>query len=183
MATRKQDAPGANPTDDAVEVSSETLEETLEPKKKSRFWLILVPVVLLAAGGGAWVAYSQYGLLAGATTALAGADSTDADAPIEYGHFSEIQGLIVNPAGSAGRRYLMVNVALESESEKVLEELAEKEVVVRDTILKVLGLRTVDDLAAIEQRPALKEELRGAVNAVLHRGKVTRLYFTQYVLQ
>ncbi len=55
--------------------------------------------------------------------------------------------------------------------------------VVRDTIIKILGTRTVDELANIESRTALKDEIRLAVNGILTEGEINRMYFTQYVLQ
>ena len=40
-----------------------------------------------------------------------------------------------------------------------------------------------DELAALESRSTLKDELLTAINSVLQRGAVEYLYFTQYVLQ
>ena len=77
----------------------------------------------------------------------------------------------------------MVKLGLESHKAAVLEELEQKQVVVRDTVLKLLAVRTVEELANIELRAQIKEELRSAVNAILRKGEVDRLYFTQYVLQ
>ena len=176
MAERDQPVPEAD-------TASESLTEG-KPKGKGRFRLILIPLILLAAAGGAWVAYSQYGTLAGTAAALGlGGDANDAEKPIEYGEFMEIDGLVINPANSEGRRYLMVKLGLESNKGAVLEELKQKEVVVRATVLKLLAAHTVEDLANIELRAQIKEELRSAVNAILRKGEVDRLYFTQYVLQ
>jgi len=83
----------------------------------------------------------------------------------------ELQGFIVNPAGTDGTRYLMINLGLESAKGDVLEELKEKEIVVRDTVLKLLGQRTVEELADISLRAQLKKELREAVNGILTKGK------------
>lgn len=158
-------------------------DETTPTKKKRPLALVLIPLVLLACVGGGWVAFTQYARLAAAATVLAGDDEAEPEEPIEYGEFLEIQGLIVNPAGTGGQRYLMINLGLESGESKVLEELEAKEVVVRDHVLRLLSRRSVDELADIAQRDPLKDELRTAINGVLEKGEVTRLYFTQYVLQ
>ncbi len=146
--------------------------------------LLLIALTLGPTAAGAWLAYFYYPTLAQATEQFSGTNrDTTAAKPIEYGQFMELQGLIINPAGTNGTRYLMVNLGLESANSGVLEELKGKEVVVRDTILKLLGQRTVEELADISLRTQLKQELREAVNAVLRKGKIDRVYFTQYVLQ
>lgn len=157
-------------------------ESTPEPKKKRGMMLVLIPLVLVAAAGGGWVAFTQYARLSAAAAVFAESEQPE-DAPIEYGEFLEIQGIIINPAESNGQRYLMVNIGLESDKAKVLEEIESKEIVVRDKMVKMLGEHTVEILADISQRQTIKDELREAINKVLEKGEVQRLYFTQYVLQ
>jgi len=101
----------------------------------------------------------------------------------DFGSFYEVENMIINPAQSQGSRYLMINVGFESDQETVLTELEEKEVVVRDRVIKMLGEFTVPELSDIDRRAFLKDTLLSSVNAVLKDGEVRRLYFTQYVLQ
>lgn len=158
------------------------------PKPKSRFLLLLLPLALLPALGGGYLAFAQYPRLVAAAAAFGvGTDDAeeadDKDAQIQYGQFMELEGLIINPAGTDGKRYLMVNIGLEGPDESILTEVKEREIVVRDTILKVLGRRSVGELADLGQRSMLKSEIVNAVNAVTRKGKIERMYFTQYVLQ
>ena len=163
--------------------------EVVAPEKKKRGGLLLLlPFLLLPAAGGAWLAFTQYARLdqvaeAAGLNAEPAEEEGEEESAIEYGQFTEIQNLIINPAGSDGRRYLMVNVGLETGEPKVLTELGEKDVVVRDAIIKLLGSRRVEELADIDLRGELKEELCDTVNAMLREGSVSRMYFTQYVLQ
>ena len=142
--------------------------------------MILIPLILLGAGGGGVVAYSQYKSIA--TMSYEG-PATEEEEPIDYGEFMEMESLIINPSGTDGKRYLMIKIGLESNKAKALEEVKEKAIVVRDAILRDLSSRTVDELAAIEQRSQIKDGLREVINGILEKGEVTRLYFTQYVLQ
>ena len=50
-------------------------------------------------------------------------------------------------------------------------------------MLKLLSARTVEQLASLDLRNEIKNELREAVNGILRKGEISRLYFTQYVLQ
>jgi len=105
------------------------------------------------------------------------------DEPIRYGQFIELTDLIVNPAYSGGKRYLMLSVGIESEKSSTLEELSTKEIVVRDTILKVVGQYTVEELADINLRTEIKGQIRGAINSIVTEGEVSRVYLTRWVLQ
>ena len=144
--------------------------------------MILIPLILLGAGGGGVVAYSQYTSIA-TMGYEAPATEGEEEEPIDYGEFMEMESLIINPAGTDGTRYLMIKIGLESKKAKALEEVKEKAIVLRDAILRDLSARTVDELGAIEQRNQIKEDLREVINGILEKGEVTRLYFTQYVLQ
>lgn len=154
--------------------------------RKMGLALILIPALLLPTAGGAWLVMTQYAQIAQAArsiTALLGTTSSSEDEPRTFGQFVQLDGLIVNPAGTEGTRYLMVSLGLEADHEDVLDEIMTKEVVVRDTVLKTLGSRTVQELSDIEMRTLLKTEIRNAINALLTEGEIDRLYFTQYVLQ
>jgi flagellar FliL protein len=152
--------------------------------------IVLTLVALLAGVGGSFVAHVNYDWLAQRvsatqTQAPSGSEKNDESSPppTEYGAFYEVDNMIVNPAESQGSRYLMVNVGFESDAEAVLTELENKEVVVRDRVIKLLGEFTVPELTNIDRRSFLKDTLRTSVNQILKNGPVRRLYFTQYVLQ
>ena len=158
--------------------------------------IALAVVALLTSVGGSLVAHLQYDWLATqaqsfqSTRTAGGTDNAPADEaasstaePVSFGSFYEVENMIINPAESSGGRYLMVNVGFESDREAVITELENKEVVVRDKVIKMLGEFTIPVLADIDRRPFLKDTLRQSVNRVLNEGQVKRLYFTQYVLQ
>ncbi len=165
-------------------------DEAKKPGGKFKF--ILIPLALLSLGAGGAVGFSQYGLVTRAL-ALTGAESADEDAPkaddaeakkpVEYGSFYQFEGITVNTAGSGGSHYLMMNIGVEAADEGTIEELKSREIVVRDTVLKILSLRTFEELALVEMRTQLKDEVRGAFNSILSEGQIDRVYFTQYVLQ
>lgn len=157
---------------------------TERPARRIPFWLLLIPAVLISAGTGGYLAYAYYGDI---TTQLSlsgqASDMAEEDRPRKYGEFAEIENVIINPASSGGQRYLMVTIGLEARNSATLDEVRRREIVVRDTMLKLLGNMTVDELADVSRRDELKESLRSAVNRILSDGKVDYLYFTRFVLQ
>lgn len=93
-----------------------------------------------------------------------------------------IDNLVVNPAGTHGRRFLLTTIALEVPSEALVEVLKERDAEIRDALVGVLGSKTVGDLSDIAARESVKEALRGAVENLIGV-PVTRLYTPQFVIQ
>lgn len=147
------------------------------------FLLVMVPLVCTMLAGGAYLAVSQYPALSQASAKLGFDPSPAPDSLIEYGVFLELENLVVNPDGSDGRRYLMVSIGLEAERQAVLDETESRDIVIRDLIIRSLSNRTADELSDIARREEIKEALVTEINTVLREGAITRLYFTEYVLQ
>lgn len=170
------------------EEQREKPEETGESPKKGSIPLLLtiLSVLVIPAAVGAAVAYSQYPRIAekAAATGMALSGGQDAkEEPLQYGHFITISELLINPAGTGGKGFLVVTLGLETKSSSVISEVEEKEIVIRDAILQLLSEHTQEDLAAIELRGVLKEEIIGELNRILQKGDIDRLYFTQFLLQ
>ena len=152
---------------------------------KKRGLLVPVLVAVLAATGGAAAAFTQADTLrqmVGGAPADAGGEA--ALPPVEYGEFVEMAGIVVNPRGTEGRRYLMVKIGAEAEAVETLDRLTVLTPAATDAVIGLLASRSVAELADITRRDSLKEEVRVAFNDLLGEdGPVTRVYFTQYVLQ
>jgi flagellar FliL protein len=184
--------------DPSSEATSDSVAEASPSFVERHFWSILMGVALLAAGAGSVVAYMQYGQvdralravpyadqagqLASALPYVGGADSA-ATGRQEYGSFTRMEGLVVNPSNSDGNRYLAVSLAFESASSGAGAEIESKKVVVKDTILAHLSKQTVEELSNPGRREELKTELLEATNHILGGEGVDRLYFTEFVLQ
>ena len=150
-------------------------DASVEKPKKGKLMMVLPVVALLLGGGGGYYQYQK-------ATAPESVEEEETGPPKEYGVFTSLPGIIVNPAGTGGRRYLMVDVALEAAEEETIEEVNTREVPVRDAVVRLLSSLTVEELAAIEDRDALKDTLRASINEIVD-GDIDRLYFTQFVLQ
>ena len=95
-----------------------------------------------------------------------------------------MENLVLNPSGSNGTRFLMAAVAAEVKDEKVKEEMTGRDAELRDAALRILGVRTVEQLADMTLRETLKKELVDSLNARLaSKTAVKRIYFPQFVIQ
>ncbi len=95
-----------------------------------------------------------------------------------------IDNLVLNPAGSGGARFLMLAAAIELKEAAQVEELKARDAEVRDVVLRVMGAKTVDQLSAMANREALKQELGDSLGALFKRPRaIRRIYFPQFVIQ
>ncbi|NQS98112.1 MAG: flagellar basal body-associated FliL family protein [candidate division Zixibacteria bacterium] len=99
------------------------------------------------------------------------------------GELFEFADIIVNPAGTAGRRYLVVSMTFETSNKKVLVELAEKGPILRDALITFLASKTFDYVADVANLENLRSEMLNILNQYLQKGRVVRIYFTGYILQ
>ena len=99
------------------------------------------------------------------------------------GEVYQIEDIIVNPAGTQGRRFLVVSLGFEVSEKKVLVALAERETQIRDAMITLLSSKNLEYLADVMNREPLREEIRSAANRFIDKGEVIRVYFIGYVLQ
>ena len=94
-----------------------------------------------------------------------------------------IEDVIINPAGTSGSRFLNSTIALEYVSPDLEQELTEKEVQIRDILINILASKTIPELDGPEDREALKQEILDNCNAFLKKGKIKRVYFSNFIMQ
>lgn len=171
-----------------------TQDATSAPRKPSAMLIIASIVGGLTVGGlgGTFVLGPMLANKLAAPRSVHAAETEDEPADAGHGADGEkkaaavhmMENLVLNPAGSNGTRFLMAAVAAEVRDEKVKEELASRDAELRDAVLRILGERTVEQLADMSQREALKKQVTDSLNARLaSRSAVKRVYFPQFVIQ
>lgn len=91
--------------------------------------------------------------------------------------------IIVNLAEAGGRRYLKVNAALEVDSEKTAVEVGLRMAQIRDLIIVILRQKTVEKISEKEGIDKVRSEIIAGINRCLSEGRVSNLYFTDFVVQ
>jgi flagellar FliL protein len=149
---------------------------------------ILALVVGLAVGGLAGI-FGVGPMLAQRLTVERLTPSSDSESPVESskawepGVIYQLENLVVNPASSQGTRFLVVTLAVELDGPVSAAELERREAEARDLVLRVLGGKTVAELADIGARDSLKAELLETLASVVRVGEIRRLYLPQFVIQ
>jgi flagellar FliL protein len=103
----------------------------------------------------------------------------------EPGELFVIEDLVINPAGTRASRFLRVAAALEYPvTEKELgAELEQRRFQLRDLLITEFSSRTLDELVDAQVKEEIREELLSRLNRNVNTGKLTNLYFTEYVIQ
>jgi flagellar protein FliL len=111
------------------------------------------------------------------------AGGAEGEVPGASGSVYVIDDLVVNPAESGGLRYVAASVGLRSKQPAFLEDMKVREAPIKDALIRILGSKTVEQLADIKCREAMREEILTEVEQLIPDQHVDAVYFTRFVLQ
>ncbi len=156
---------------DEVEAAEE------RPKKGGivgKFLIALVIIAVLAGGGlGGWMLFQDR---------LADQREMEEESrPI--GVLWSMGTLIVNLLDDDGQRYLKVTIELELSSPEILDELDLLRPKIMDGILDLLSSKYYRDVVGFEGKQQLRDEIAMRINNYLSRGSISKVYFTDFVIQ
>jgi flagellar FliL protein len=141
-------------------------------------------VFMLGMGGGLFLMWNKLSALDAQSTADAGEES-EQGAGLEQplGPILPLDTFIVNLADKSGNRYLRVTMALELETNQLEDELNKRLPQVRDSILMILPTKRFEDISSAEGKTALRDQILEKINSILVLGKITNIYFKEFVIQ
>ncbi|MBF0448334.1 MAG: flagellar basal body-associated FliL family protein [Magnetococcales bacterium] len=147
---------------------------------------IILPVValLIGAGGGYYLGGSMTEKSIQEAEQLEPSAERISKDPVEMvGGMFKLDPFVVNLNEPRGNRYLKTTIQLEMDSEELQAELERRSAQLQDVILSLLTSKSSKELQALEGKFRLREELLSRINALLVNGVVTRVYFTEFVIQ
>lgn len=158
------------------------MSEVKNNKAKGNTMVTILIIILGAVLVGA-AAFGGYMLASKASNNSAAKDETKQEVKEESFHSSG--EYLVNLANTNSRRYLKTTVVLayDVKNEALTEELATKNDAIRDCIISVLRTKKVEDLETATGPEELKKEIITRVNSVLAKGRVTNVYYKEFVIQ
>jgi flagellar FliL protein len=101
----------------------------------------------------------------------------------QVGPMVNIDTFIVNIIDDEESRYLKAAITLELNTPEGAAEVAERMAQIKDAILLLVGNKTFGELQDLQGKIQLRAELINRINSVLLKGKVKRIYFTDFVVQ
>jgi flagellar FliL protein len=98
------------------------------------------------------------------------------------GKLVPMETFLVNLAGSRGNKLVKINMELEVDNPKVEDEIDRRKPQIRDIIIILLSSKTYDQVTTRQGKEALRDEVRDTVNTFLVKGKIKKVYFTDFIV-
>ena len=141
-------------------------------------------VLMMGMGGGLFLMWNKLSTLSLQTNANASTQSGQSAAlKHPLGPIYTLDTFIVNLADKGGKRYLRVTIDLELQNSEMQAEIVKRLPQVRDSILMILPSKRFDDISSMDGKVALREEIIDSLNGFLTQGKITKIYFKEFVVQ
>lgn len=113
----------------------------------------------------------------------AGEMKKEGDSKVELGKFIySIDDIIINPAGTEGKKVLLLSIAFDLNTEKDKKEFEEKTILLKDVVNSIGGSKNLTQLNNIAYRDTLRSEIVKGINSVIHEVKVNRVYFSKFII-
>jgi len=168
-------------------------QETPEKNNKKLFIIIGAVVAVLAIGGAAafFMGGSEKEKAPEGAKVEAKAEGGGHGAPAKEGEGGAAAGgtiyplepFIVNIYDGQELRYLKLKVEFEMANPQAKGELDAKTAPLRDAILILLTTKTMQEIQDLQGKNQLREQILAAVSKVVPPSKITKVYFTDFVVQ
>ncbi len=144
-----------------------------EPKGKKGLIVVIALLLVIIIGGGA---FGFYYLKLKANSAPKEEKFVEASYSLDE--------IIINLADEGSKRYVKVKVvvAYDSKNKDLATEVESKAYILRDLTLNALNSKKVADLNP-KGRETLKDELLVKFNSTLTNGKLTNIYYHDFLVQ
>ena len=148
---------------------------------KKKLIIIIVALVLVAAIGGGVAFFLLSGKKPQADPEAEAAAL--AQKAKQVGPMVNIDAFVVNILDDEENRYLKAALTIEVDSQAAADEINTRMPQIQDAILLLIGNKTFSELRDMQGKMQLRAELINRLNEILTRGKVKRIYFTDFVVQ
>jgi len=158
-------------------MATTTATPPAKPKPKSKLALILIAAVLvIGAGAGGWILKRS----------SAKAQPAAAQTANQVVSVLQLDSFVVNLQDPSGNGYLRIGITLGLGAPASADDKDKQAAYLphlRDTILGVLGTRTVDELLTPDGKTKLKADLLQAIDANIPELQCKDVYFTEFLVQ
>ena len=144
--------------------------------------MALIGVAVLALLGGGAFFFMKHGHKSPGETPMT---PKEMEKLIKHNPIVDLKPFVVNLSTQSGEnsKYLKVRIAFKLDSPQVGKEVEYRMPEIQNVILILLGSETSEDLGTTGGKLALRNQIRHRVNSILTLGRVTSVYFTEFVIQ
>jgi len=153
-------------------------EKKPKKSKKAKLLILLLLILVLAGGAAAYYFfYMPHDSLLPESSEKSVAEKSERTFPVTLPTF------MVNLADPLGRRYIKLTLEVEVNGEETVTSVNENMARIRDSIILLLSSKSYADLAPMENKLHLKNEIVERLNQILGGPKVARVYFSEIIIQ
>ncbi len=159
-----------------------------EKKKGGKVkWVVLLLVLLLLAGGGGaayWFLMGPGAVSEDDPLEQEGDQAARQEARTEFvPEIVTLDPFVVNLADPLGRRFLRMTLDVEVLNRAAIADVQRNNSRIRDAVILLLAGKSFTDLASMEGKITLKNQIVERLNQIVGGGRVTNVYFTEFVVQ
>jgi flagellar FliL protein len=147
--------------------------------------LLIIAVMLVITIGLAAGFFMMWNKLSEINVSANAATHTESDPgqSAQLGPLYSLDTFIVNLADTERNRYLRITMDLELTSPTGADKLKERLPQIKDRILTILPAKRFEDIASVEGKTALRDEIIEKLNSLFPRAVISNIFFTEFVVQ
>ncbi|MDE7469566.1 MAG: flagellar basal body-associated FliL family protein [Desulfovibrionaceae bacterium] len=152
-------------------------EEQEKPKRTFLIIIIIAVVILILAGAGiAWF------FLQDSSSQEETSASVEKKIPEEI-TLVTVPQFLVNLSDPLGRRFIKITISIEAPNPQVAAKVEKQMFQIRDRIILLLSSKTYGDLAALDSKLYLKNEIVERINQVIAPDAIRQIYISDMIIQ
>lgn len=151
----------------------------------NKLMILVIAVMLVLTIGLAAGLFMMWGKLSDMNTTASPAATAQAEANqgAQLGPLYSLDTFIVNLADVERSRYLRVTMDLELAQAMDTDKLNERLPQVRDRILMILPSKSFEEIASVDGKTALRDEIIEKLNSLFPSAVISNIFFTEFVVQ
>ncbi len=112
------------------------------------------------------------------------AESNETDSnDFNVGEIYLMEDIVVNPAGTMGRRFIAMSLGLELCNGQSPDEIKNREPKLQDIILSSLSQKGLSEFINTANREVIREEILETIKQTIPDGIVKQVYITRFIIQ
>jgi len=163
-------------------------DEVVKGGINKKLMLIVLLLVLVAGGGGAFffmtMGSNDHEKKKG-DHQEAGAHAEEEAEPDseQVGPVLDLEPFVLNLADRDQLRYLKVSIKLQLDRPEEQTDYKDKLPAIRDALLVLLTSKESRGLRTVDGKMLVRDEIGGRINAIMKKGKIRQVFFTEFIIQ
>lgn len=102
---------------------------------------------------------------------------------LNIGEIYLLKDIIVNPAGTRGRRFISISLGIEISDGQNIEDLKIREPKIYDSVLTLLSQKLLIDYVDVSNRETIRNEILENIKEITPDDLVKQVYITKFIIQ